>query len=126
VPSAYQQADAECGDHESEEADQRARSPGVRQAAPDLEGSAVTLVRSGGGGLGGCEGVVGFESSDGSGSGVVGPGVGAGAGAAARSGTIADPPRYTSEGAAVPMLGLRAALRTEEEGVLRDRFEEFD
>jgi hypothetical protein len=29
-------------------------------------------------------------------------------------------------GAAVPMLELRAALRTDEEGVLRDRFEEFD
>ncbi|MGH3317034.1 MAG: hypothetical protein ACRDO0_12900 [Nocardioidaceae bacterium] len=31
-----------------------------------------------------------------------------------------------SEGAAVPMLELRAALRTDEKGVLWDRFEEFD
>lgn len=34
-----------------------------------------------------------------------------------------DPP---SEGAAVPMLELRAALRTDEAGVLSDRFEELD
>ncbi|HWL99873.1 MAG TPA: hypothetical protein VNP20_21210 [Nocardioidaceae bacterium] len=34
-----------------------------------------------------------------------------------------DPP---SEGAAVPMLELRAALRTDETGVLSERFEEFD
>lgn len=34
-----------------------------------------------------------------------------------------DPP---SEAAAVPMLELRAALRTDEKGVLWDRFEEFD
>jgi hypothetical protein len=33
VPSAYQQADAECGDHEPEETDQSSRSSGIRQAA---------------------------------------------------------------------------------------------